>query len=126
MSALAGSTLVGALYSGASASELPAAAWLQQLLARTRPAQVWKVLAGRDNDGVEKGAIVCSCHDVGRDEILAAIRSGADSTQALGRQLRCGTGCGSCIPELRQLLAQAREQASPAAAPEPLDLMAQR
>jgi len=32
--------------------------------------------------------------------------------QALGETLRCGTNCGSCVPELKVLLAQNRGLAS--------------
>jgi assimilatory nitrate reductase catalytic subunit len=47
---------------------------------------------------------VCSCFGVGRNRIVAAIRSGCDSAEALGRKLQCGTNCGSCIPELKTLI----------------------
>lgn len=51
--------------------------------------------------------MVCACFGVGERPILAAIRASAGSSVSdLGAQLRCGTNCGSCIPELRRLLAQ--------------------
>ncbi|MCV6624987.1 MAG: (2Fe-2S)-binding protein [Cellvibrionaceae bacterium] len=37
---------------------------------------------------------------------MDAIEAGADSVEALGQQLRCGTNCGSCKPELASLLQQ--------------------
>ncbi|HGC6390088.1 TPA: molybdopterin-dependent oxidoreductase [Cronobacter dublinensis] len=54
-----------------------------------------------------KGRIICSCFSVGENAIRAAIANGCDSAARLGDALRCGTNCGSCIPELKALLAQA-------------------
>ncbi|HCM6497369.1 TPA: (2Fe-2S)-binding protein, partial [Klebsiella quasipneumoniae] len=34
-----------------------------------------------------------------------AIASGCASVGALGTRLKCGTNCGSCVPELNALLA---------------------
>jgi assimilatory nitrate reductase catalytic subunit len=51
--------------------------------------------------------MVCSCYGVGENAINAAIRNGCHSAAALGKTLRCGTNCGSCIPELNALLAKA-------------------
>lgn len=53
------------------------------------------------------GRTVCSCYGVGENTIQEAIRNGCHSVAALGRTLRCGTNCGSCIPELNALLARA-------------------
>ena len=51
------------------------------------------------------GKTVCSCFQVGETTIKDALLSGAaDSVEALGQQLKCGTNCGSCIPELRSLV----------------------
>jgi len=50
---------------------------------------------------------VCSCHQVGQERIVAAIRTGDNSVEALGARLACGTQCGSCIPELKALIEEA-------------------
>ncbi len=52
-----------------------------------------------------KGAIVCACNNVGEKDILAAIRNGADSLDAIKGATLAGTGCGSCVPEIKRLLA---------------------
>ena len=52
------------------------------------------------------GPIVCACFGVGRTTICDAIASGARSAAELGRRLKAGTNCGSCIPELKRLIAQ--------------------
>jgi len=62
------------------------------------------VLAGRAAEGRATGRIICSCMAVGEQAILQAMAQGCRSTQALGETLKCGTQCGSCIPELKQLL----------------------
>jgi assimilatory nitrate reductase catalytic subunit len=66
------------------------------------------LLSGRTADGESNaGPIVCACFGVGRTTICATIASGAARTPAeIGRQLRAGTNCGSCIPELKRLIAQ--------------------
>ena len=52
------------------------------------------------------GRAVCSCYGVRESEIRAAVNSGADLAR-LQKELRCGTNCGSCLPELRRLATRA-------------------
>ncbi len=65
---------------------------------------------GRPADpAADDGAIVCSCFGVGRNRILREIEAqGLKSPEAIGSCLKAGTNCGSCVPELRKLLAEAR------------------
>lgn len=63
------------------------------------------LLAGQPADRPDCGAIVCSCFQVGEKDIIKAIAAGADSAEALGQTLKCGTNCGSCIPEIKALVA---------------------
>jgi assimilatory nitrate reductase catalytic subunit len=66
------------------------------------------LLSGKSIDGLASaGPVVCACFGVGRTTICAAIAAGARSAAAIGEQLKAGTNCGSCIPELKQLIAQA-------------------
>lgn len=97
--------VLAAIFSAEHAWQLPAAEWLQALLTTPLPLNDWQLLAGREQSCSDKGPLICSCHEVGRNEIITAIREGASDHVELGRQLRCGTNCGSCIPELKQLLA---------------------
>ena len=65
------------------------------------------LLSGRaPGGGNNAGPIVCACFGVGRTTICAAIASGARTPAEIGQQLRAGTNCGSCIPELKRLIAQ--------------------
>jgi assimilatory nitrate reductase catalytic subunit len=103
--------VTGARLSG----ETAAGEWLKQMIASAAPAlevrewilaPVARPPAGRR----ERGRIVCNCLDVAEDEIVAAVAGGADLT-ALQRTLKCGTECGSCVPELKRLLAVHRKAA---------------
>ena len=57
---------------------------------------------------VAKSPQVCTCFNVGEDAIRGTLpRCGGTDDQrlaALQSELKCGTNCGSCIPELRRLL----------------------
>jgi assimilatory nitrate reductase catalytic subunit len=57
--------------------------------------------------GAAAGPLVCSCFGVGLETIRSAIASvGATTPEAIGAALRAGTNCGSCVPELRRILAR--------------------
>ncbi|MDP2751336.1 MAG: molybdopterin-dependent oxidoreductase [Rhodocyclaceae bacterium] len=47
--------------------------------------------------------IICNCMNVSEDEIKREIAAGADLTGLQGK-LKCGTDCGSCVPELKRAL----------------------
>jgi len=65
------------------------------------------ILAGRPMGKQEdKGAIICSCFQVGENTINNAIAEGCNNAEALGEKLKCGTNCGSCVPELKSLIAK--------------------
>lgn len=80
--------------------------WLEQQLGEECDFnQRFAVLAGVAGDGVEdEGAIICSCFQVGANAIQKAIEGGCCSAQALGAKLKCGSNCGSCIPELNGMI----------------------
>jgi assimilatory nitrate reductase catalytic subunit len=50
-----------------------------------------------------RGKIVCNCLDVSQNEIVENIALGADLI-TLQNKLKCGTECGSCVPELKKLV----------------------
>jgi assimilatory nitrate reductase catalytic subunit len=90
---------------------LPAWGWLARLLgeamidAATRRA----LLAGRLPEGAaDQGPTVCACFGVGLNRIVEAIaEQKLSSAAAIGQNLKAGTNCGSCVPELRRILANA-------------------
>jgi assimilatory nitrate reductase catalytic subunit len=60
-----------------------------------------------------EGPVVCSCFQVGRDRIAETVRrERIADVVALGRRLQCGTSCGSCLPELREIIAHERRLAA--------------
>jgi assimilatory nitrate reductase catalytic subunit len=69
---------------------------------------------------LSRGRIVCNCFDVGESEIDAFLAT-RRSLEELQHHFRCGTNCGSCLPELRKkaaacatLLSLSRESSVPA------------
>jgi assimilatory nitrate reductase catalytic subunit len=65
------------------------------------------LLSGKSSDGLASaGPIVCACFGVGRTTICNAIAAGAATAAEIGVQLKAGTNCGSCIPELKRLISQ--------------------
>jgi assimilatory nitrate reductase catalytic subunit len=55
------------------------------------------------------GPTVCACFGVSAGAIRDAIDAGARDAQAIGAQLKAGTNCGSCVPELKKMLAAGAE-----------------
>ena len=47
---------------------------------------------------------VCACFKVAESQVRAAVAAGATLPE-LQKTLKCGTNCGSCVPELRRLAA---------------------
>jgi assimilatory nitrate reductase catalytic subunit len=59
-----------------------------------------------DFDMGETGPVICACFQVPAEAVLHAISSGAATTlEDIGRTLRAGTNCGSCLPELKKAIA---------------------
>jgi assimilatory nitrate reductase catalytic subunit len=50
-----------------------------------------------------RGKIICNCLDISQNEIVENIELGADLI-TLQNKLKCGTECGSCVPELKRLV----------------------
>lgn len=67
----------------------------------------WTELSLAGQGERDTSPVVCVCFEVRRGAIETAIDSGCTSESALGEQLKCGTNCGSCRPELRRLFARA-------------------
>ncbi|WP_303288062.1 nitrate reductase [Marinobacter sp. SS8-8] len=90
---------------------LPSMDWLASCFSQTELDETTRrgLLAARAVDGDDAGNLVCSCFQVGDRQIQQAIARGVDSVDALGRELQCGTNCGSCLPEIRSLLVSVTE-----------------
>ncbi|MFO6291121.1 bacterioferritin-associated ferredoxin, partial [Pseudomonas aeruginosa] len=65
---------------------------------------------GRPSQGAG-GKTLCSCQNVSQQTVLGGIARGLD-LDGLKREFGCGTGCGSCVPEIKRLLAAPRPMAA--------------
>jgi assimilatory nitrate reductase catalytic subunit len=82
--------------------------WIDSLLNNKNLSseQLHGLLNMQPDDQFKQGKLVCSCFKVGENTIIDAIKAGCDSADSLGRQLQCGTNCGSCKSELSQMVKQ--------------------
>ena len=87
---------------------LPARAWLAGLFVQRSLKEEDRVglLVGAPlNPAADTGPTVCSCFGIGRNTILAAIRKDSlTNAQQVGVRLKAGTNCGSCVPEIKNLI----------------------
>jgi assimilatory nitrate reductase catalytic subunit len=89
--------------------DLPARAWLAGMFGKSEldAADRLGLLSGRAKEkGADPGPTVCSCFGVGRKTIEIAIREqGCKDASQVTACTRAGGNCGSCLPEIRALLA---------------------
>ncbi|MEM1156357.1 MAG: molybdopterin dinucleotide binding domain-containing protein [Pseudomonadota bacterium] len=102
--ALEGKRVSLALFLHASHRRLPSSEWMAALANSEGELDTSALLAGREQGKVDPGKLICTCEEVGEVQIMTAISEGATSVETLGAKLRCGTQCGSCVPELKCLL----------------------
>ncbi len=92
----------------APSRQLPSRSWLGGLFKQdTLSAQErTNLLTGTPPLGqTDVGRIVCACFSVGVNTITSAIKDQhLLSTDDIGKALKAGTNCGSCVPELRRLI----------------------
>jgi nitrite reductase (NADH) large subunit len=110
----------GRLVGACAVGDAAAGASLLQLLERRDPlpANAIDVLCS-PNAFAGPGLVpseVCTCNHVTEPTLLAAIDSGCSSLDELRACTRAGTGCGSCVGQLRRLL-DAHGAPRPAAVP---------
>ena len=95
------------------AGDISAEAWVKTLLQDELPAQAYGRLllapgAKAPIAIAAKGKQICSCFDVSERQIEAALEgaegSDIERLATLQNQLRCGTNCGSCLPELKRMV----------------------
>jgi len=91
-----------------TSGNLPEPGWLASLFKKPALSRQERLclLSGLPPQGQEDvGRTICSCFNVGEKTILKAIETHRlDSVAAIGECLGAGTGCGSCLPELKNLL----------------------
>ncbi|HEX2830803.1 MAG TPA: molybdopterin-dependent oxidoreductase [Burkholderiales bacterium] len=108
----------GAIDAVRLAGDVGAEAWLRDLFDRREAvANVGALLlapAARLPVPVSRGKTVCSCLNVSEAaicEFVAGAAGDADPLAALQSTLKCGTQCGSCLPEVKRLIASAKAAA---------------
>ena len=70
------------------------------------------ILPQRDGGGMPAGAAgalpdgaqICSCHDVSKGAIVAAVAAGCTTLGAVRERTKASTGCGGCAPLVTQVL----------------------
>jgi len=96
------------------AGDIAAEAWIRPLLQEELPAEAYgrSLLAGGAKPPLPvaaRGRQICSCFNVGEREIAACLHGLSAPAEAmlkgLQAELKCGTNCGSCLPELRRIVA---------------------
>ncbi|MDH5389221.1 MAG: molybdopterin-dependent oxidoreductase [Gammaproteobacteria bacterium] len=89
---------------------LPPRDWLIELFSKdiVDRQERMRVLSGTPGVGQEDaGKIVCSCFSVGRNTLCKKIKQMKLTTpEQIGEHLQAGTNCGSCMPELRELIVE--------------------
>jgi assimilatory nitrate reductase catalytic subunit len=106
----------GKLDAVALAGDISAEGWLKEFLATEHPVvQLGRLLlvpSTKPPQGFKpRGRIVCNCFNVSESEIEEAVSkidpsmrgSTAECMQIVQDKLKCGTNCGSCVPELKRL-----------------------
>jgi assimilatory nitrate reductase catalytic subunit len=96
--------------------DMPSRAWLASLFVQPQLSEIDRVglLSGMPAEkGVDTGPTVCSCFGVGRNTICNAI-IGQDlkTVPEVTACLKAGGNCGSCVPEIKKILVQARLEAA--------------
>jgi assimilatory nitrate reductase catalytic subunit len=95
------------------AGDTRAQAWIRTLLQEELPAQDYGRLllapAARQPVAVQsRGKQVCACFNVTDAAIREHLKANAGNEQerlaTLRSQLKCGTNCGSCVPELKRIV----------------------
>jgi bacterioferritin-associated ferredoxin len=51
-----------------------------------------------------RAVLICICHPTSERELDAVIDDGARTVQEIGQRCGAGTGCGSCLEDLRDRL----------------------
>jgi assimilatory nitrate reductase catalytic subunit len=113
------------------AGDVSAQAWIKALLQDELPAQAYGrllLLPGAKAPGAmtPRGKPVCSCFSVSDEQIASGLRGIMDQPGGAGRlasdenrllalqnALKCGTNCGSCIPEIKRIIRSAALTAPP-------------
>lgn len=90
--------------------ETLAAEWLKEIMTQDGfPDEVrrWALapVSSPPTGNTGRGRIICNCMDVSEMEIMQILKAGAGLDYLQGK-LKCGTECGSCVPELKRIISR--------------------
>ncbi len=111
LAAVCDGALEACLFLARDADALPSeAAVIPMLGAPVADAARGRILAGRMFDATAaQGPKVCACFGVSREAVRhAVVAHRLGSVRQIGARLQAGTNCGSCIPELEEILRDVR------------------
>jgi assimilatory nitrate reductase catalytic subunit len=107
----------GKLAAVSLSGDTSAESWLKEYLQGEQPvATLGRLLLMPSNKAPQgfkaRGRIVCNCFNVAESEIKDALSPQEGVTKgtpevalaSLQQKLKCGTNCGSCVPELKQII----------------------
>jgi len=103
-----GAKLINCVFIGPN-EKLPQRDWVLSLFQKNQlsPSERASLLSGKPPpDQEDTGRIVCACFNVGEKTILKSIRDKRlTKVDQISECTKAGTNCGSCLPELRGILA---------------------
>ena len=76
--------------------------WLANLQLLQPDTGLRKTLKGAAE--IAASRMVCACHQVSEQTIVATLEAGATSAKAVAVCCQAGSGCGSCIPEIERMV----------------------
>nr|WP_284205349.1 nitrate reductase [Psychromonas marina] len=84
--------------------------WMQHLLELPLDVDIERsMISGVVEGKLAQGKIVCACKQVGENSIKDAIQNqGCNSAEKVSQCTSAGTGCGSCIPDIEQMVDEYR------------------
>ena len=104
----------GKLVAVALSGDISAENWLKEYLQNGQPVaalgRMLLVPSSSPPQGFKpRGKVVCNCFNVAESDIAEALARETDASgemrlAVLQRQLKCGTNCGSCVPELKRIV----------------------
>ncbi|GAA5217734.1 molybdopterin-dependent oxidoreductase [Corallincola platygyrae] len=79
--------------------------WVSTLLEKPLGSEAMRsIMSGKAQGSLAAGRIVCACKQVGYKTLCNAVKGGAKDLDSLKSCTSAGTGCGSCVPELKEII----------------------
>ncbi|HEV2759672.1 MAG TPA: nitrite reductase large subunit NirB, partial [Acidimicrobiales bacterium] len=77
---------------------------------------IFPAISGASTPAVGVGALpgtamVCSCNNVDKGTVCAAVAAGADTVGAIKACTKAGTGCGGCVPLVTEIMREEQRRA---------------